>query len=96
MDALLLGQQCPPYTYPNPTRNFIFNFLIISFILLKINAFPMRYEIWKGRKKVWQKVGSNSGRSYQKAQTLPSAPLKLMFNQCWGQRITSNASYVII
>ncbi len=50
----------PPYwdnkALPTPTLTlpdtFIFNFLIISF-LLKINAFPVRYEIWKGRKKVW-------------------------------------------
>ncbi len=49
----------PPYwdnkALPTPTLTlpdtFIFNFLIISFILLKINDFSMRYEIWKGRKK---------------------------------------------
>ncbi len=44
MDATLLGQN-PPYTYWTPTQNFILNVLIISLILLKINAFPMRYEI---------------------------------------------------
>ncbi len=48
--------------------------------LLKINAFPMRYEIWKGRKKVWLLAGSNLGRSCQKAYALPSTPLKLMLN----------------
>ncbi len=44
----------PPYwdnkALPNPTSYFIFHFLIICFILLKINAFPMWYEIWKGGK----------------------------------------------
>ncbi len=35
MDATLLGQQSPPYTYPNPTRYFIFNFLIISLIFIE-------------------------------------------------------------
>ncbi len=45
---------------PTPSRYFIFNFLIISFIFIKINAFPMRYEIWKGGKKVQQKAGLNS------------------------------------
>ncbi len=34
--------------------------------LLKINAFPMRYEIWNGGKKVRQKAGSNPGLSHQK------------------------------
>ncbi len=34
MDASLLGQS-PPYTYTNPTRYFIFNFLIISFIFIE-------------------------------------------------------------
>ncbi len=33
MDATLLGQS-PPYTYPNPTRYFIFNFCIISLIFI--------------------------------------------------------------
>ncbi len=37
----------PPYTYPNPTRYFIFNFLIMSFIFLT-NAFLMWFE--KGEK----------------------------------------------
>ncbi len=30
MYTTLLGQQSPPYTYPNPTRYFIFNILVIS------------------------------------------------------------------
>ncbi len=34
MDTTLLGQS-PPYTYPNPTRYFIFNFLIISIIYIE-------------------------------------------------------------
>ncbi len=34
MDANLLGQS-PPYIYPNPTRYFIFNILIISFIFIE-------------------------------------------------------------
>ncbi len=47
----------PPYwdkalpTPTNPTRYFIFNFLIISSIFIENNAFPMWYEIWKGKKK---------------------------------------------
>ncbi len=57
-------------------------FLLFPSILLKINAFPMWYEIWKGRKNVWQKEGSNSGWLRQNACTLPSAPLKLMLNKC--------------
>ncbi len=44
MDTTLLGQS-PPYTYPNPTRYFIFNFLIISIIYIEINAVPMQYEV---------------------------------------------------
>ncbi len=60
MDATLLGLTTPTLTL---RHTFIFNFFIISFIFLQINAFPMRYEIWKGRKKVQQKGGSNSGRS---------------------------------
>ncbi len=35
MEATLLGQLSPPYTYPNPTRYFIFNFLIISLIFIE-------------------------------------------------------------
>ncbi len=41
----------------------------------------MQYEIWKGRKKVWHKAGSNPGRPRQKACILPPAPLKLMLDQ---------------
>ncbi len=40
----------------------------------------MQYEIWKGRKNVRQKAGSNPGWSRQKACILPPAPLKLMLN----------------
>ncbi len=32
MDATLLG---PPYTYPNPTRYFIFNFFIFYLIFIE-------------------------------------------------------------
>ncbi len=32
---------------------------------MKINAFPMRYDIWKERKKASQKADSNSGWSRQ-------------------------------
>ncbi len=77
----------PPYwdnkALPTPTLTdtlFSTFWLFLSF-LLKINAFPMRYEIWKGRKKVRQKAGSNSGRSRQKARALPSTSLKLMLNE---------------
>ncbi len=74
----------PPYwdnkALHTPTRYFIFNFLIIS-IFIENKCLSMRYEIWKGRKKVQQKAGSNSGRLRQKAHTLPSTPLKLMLNK---------------
>ncbi len=50
MDATLSGQS-PPYTYPNPTRCFIFNFLIISFNFIEnkcLSRCDMRFE--KGEK----------------------------------------------
>ncbi len=51
MDATILGQYNPPYTYPN--RNSILQLLLFfPSILLKINALPMWYEIWKGREKL--------------------------------------------
>ncbi len=76
----------PPYwdnkALPTPTLTLpdtLFStFWLFPSFLLKINAFPMRYEIWKERKKVRQKAGSNSGRSRQKAYALPSMPLTLM------------------
>ncbi len=80
MDATLLGQS-PPYTYPNPRRYFIFNFMIISFIFIKNKC--LSDVIWdlKREKKVRQKVGSNSGQSRQNARALSSTPLKLMWNE---------------
>ncbi len=55
MDATLNwdNKALPTPTLANhtPTRYFIINFLIISFILLKINAFLMWFEIWKKEKK---------------------------------------------
>ncbi len=58
----------PPYwdnkALPAPTLTLpdtlLSTFWLFPSFLLKINAFPMRYEIWKGRKKVRQKAGSNS------------------------------------
>ncbi len=63
----------PPYwdnkTLPTPTLTLLdtlfSTFWLFPSFLLKINAFLMRYEIWKGRKKVRQKAGSNSGRPRQ-------------------------------
>ncbi len=51
--------------------------MIISLILLKINAFPMRYEIWKGEKKltkrrIWTQVDRVKKTTIH---TLPPAPL---------------------
>ncbi len=53
------------------------NTLFSTFWLFKINAFPMRYEIWKGRKQVRQKVVSNPGwlRQMSTIHALSSAPL---------------------
>ncbi len=61
MDATLLGQLSPPYTYPNPTDTLSSTFWLFPSFLLKINAFLMWYEIWKGRKivckrRVWTRV----------------------------------------
>ncbi len=64
----------PTLTLPD---TFIFNIVIISFILLNINDFLIQYEIWKVR----QKSGSNSGRSCQKACALSSTSLKMMLSQ---------------
>ncbi len=55
----------PPYwvnkTLPTPTLtlpdNLFSTFSLFPSFLLKINAFPMRYEIWKGRKKSLAKGG---------------------------------------
>ncbi len=62
----------PPYLYnkalPIPTLTYpilYFQFLIISIILLKINTFPMRYEIWKGRKKPYWDVSLEKASQYQ-------------------------------
>ncbi len=65
MDATLLGQS-PPYTYPNPTQYFIFNFLIMSFIFIKNKCFSDVIWNLKREKKVHQKADSNPGRSFQK------------------------------
>ncbi len=78
----------PPYwdnkALPTPTLTLpdtLFStFWLFPSFLLKINAFLMRYEIWKGRKKVQQKAASNSARPCQNACVLPSTPLKLMYN----------------
>ncbi len=52
-------KRLPPYcdNKPLPTPTRYFYWLFPSF-LLKINAFLMRYEIWKGNKKVVQKVST--------------------------------------
>ncbi len=74
---------CDNNALPTPLDTFIFNVLIISLILLKTNPFLMQF--WwdlKREKKVRQKAGSNSGKSYQKVCALPSTPLKLLLNKC--------------
>ncbi len=54
----------PPYTYPNPTRYFIFNFLIISFIFIENKClYDVIRHLKREKKKVRQKSGSNPGRS---------------------------------
>ncbi len=69
----------PTPTLTLPDTLFSTFWLFPSF-LLKTNAFLMRYEIWKGRKKIRQKAGSNSGRSRQNTYALSSMPLKLMLS----------------
>ncbi len=39
MDGTFLGQQSPPYTYPNPTRNFSFFSTFFFFIFIEIKCF---------------------------------------------------------
>ncbi len=78
MDATLLGQY---KALPTPTRYFIFNLFPSSFFFF-LNRLNALYEIWKGRKKVRLKVGSNSGRSRQNVNALPSVTVtdtNLMF-----------------
>ncbi len=84
MDAALLVQykalSAPTLTLPDTLFS---TFWLFPSFLLKINAFTMRYEIWKGRekKKIGQRWDRTTGRSRQKDMThdLPSAPLELMF-----------------
>ncbi len=84
MDAALLVQykalSAPTLTLPDTLFS---TFWLFPSFLLKINAFTMRYEIWKGRekKKIGQRWDRTTGRSCQKDMThdLPSAPLELMF-----------------
>ncbi len=62
MDAALLVQyKAPLCTYPNPTRYFIFNFLIISFIFIENEC--LYDAIWdlkrERKKKARPKAGSN-------------------------------------
>ncbi len=83
MDAALLVQykalSAPTLTLPDTLFS---TFWLFPSFLLKINAFTMRYEIWKGRekKKFGQRWDRTAGRSRQKdiAHDLPSAPLELM------------------
>ncbi len=44
---------------------------------MKIKAFPMRCEIWKGRKKIQQKAVDR----VKKAHALPPIPLKPIWNK---------------
>ncbi len=60
MDAILLGQKTS-LRYPNPTRYFIFNLLINSFIFIKNKCFLMWSEIWKREKKSSSKGGFEPG-----------------------------------
>ncbi len=59
---------------PSPTQT-LPNTLFSSFWLFKINAFPMRYEIWKGRKQVRQKAVSNPGWLRQMSTIHALSPL---------------------
>uniref|UniRef100_A0A671PR30 Arrestin C-terminal-like domain-containing protein n=1 Tax=Sinocyclocheilus anshuiensis TaxID=1608454 RepID=A0A671PR30_9TELE len=71
----------PPYTYPNPTRYFIFNFLIISLIFIENKClYDVIRDLKREGKKVRQKVGSNPGHRVKKprARAYPSAPVELM------------------
>ncbi len=68
----------PPYTYPNPTRYFICNFLIVSFIFIKNKCFSD--VIWKKLAKRWiQTRVDRVKRSI--TNVLSSAPLKLTISQ---------------
>ncbi len=86
MDAALLVQykalSAPTLTLPDTLFS---TFWLFPSFLLKINAFTMRYEIWKGREKkkvrpIGQRQDRTTGRSRQKDITcdLPSAPLELI------------------
>ncbi len=83
MDAALLVQykalSAPTLTLPDTLFS---TFWLFPSFLLKMNAFTMRYEIWKGRekKKFGQRQDQTTGRSCQEDITrdLPSAPLDLM------------------
>ncbi len=70
MDATLLGQEIPPYTYPNPTRYFIFNFLIISFTFIENKC--LSDAIWdlKREKKSSAKGGLELGSIASKSMRL--------------------------
>ncbi len=61
----ILVQYSPPYTYPNPTWYFIFNFLVISFIENKC-LYDVIWDLKREKKNVWQKVDSKPGCSRQK------------------------------
>ncbi len=84
MDAALLVQykalSAPTLTLLDTLFS---TFWLFPSFLLKINAFTMRFEIWKGRekKKFGQRQDRTTGRSRQKDMThdLPSVPLELMF-----------------
>ena len=52
----LIREKCPPYTYPNPTQYFIFNYLIIFFNFIRNKCFSdVIWSLKRERKKKFTK-----------------------------------------
>ncbi len=81
MDATLLGQKTLPT--PTLTDTLFSTFWLFPSFLLKINAFLMWFEIWKGRIFFCQKADSNLGRSRQKEYDT------LYHLRLWSWRLTT-------
>ncbi len=111
MDAALLVQykalSAPTLTLPD---TLFWTFWLFPSFLLKINAFTMRYEIWKGRekKKVRPKVGSNRWSIASKRHdswftictsgadaSVDSAVLLLVLPVPWLTDVSSSQQWVI-
>ncbi len=75
----------PPYTYPNPTRYFIFNFLIISFIFIE-KKICFSDVIWnlKREKKSSPKGGFEPGRSRQSEDSKHFTNCSTRADICWS------------